>query len=196
MKKVAIGLLAVAGIALAVPAHAQGAWFGVGPVGVGFGTGPYAYDYGPYWGGSYAYAPGYAYGYGPALGYTYAPGYAYAYGPEYDVSYTFGPGYGYSYAPGYTYSTTFGAPAYRYSSYAYEPRQRYTRSVVRVRNSHQIASRRLAYRRAPISGEAYQAQASVATGPRKSSTRSPYCDMAKSQRNPVSWNAYYHCLNR
>ncbi len=56
MKKVAIGLLAVAGIALAVPAHAQGAWFGIGPVGVGFGTGPYAYDYGPYWGGSYAYA--------------------------------------------------------------------------------------------------------------------------------------------
>jgi hypothetical protein len=24
--------------------------------------------------------------------------------------------------------------------------------------------------------------------------KSAYCDMAKSQRNPVSWNAHYHCL--
>lgn len=25
-------------------------------------------------------------------------------------------------------------------------------------------------------------------------TKSPYCDMAKSQKNLVAWNAYYHCL--
>jgi hypothetical protein len=25
--------------------------------------------------------------------------------------------------------------------------------------------------------------------------RSAYCDMAKSQRNPVSWNTYYNCLS-
>jgi len=24
--------------------------------------------------------------------------------------------------------------------------------------------------------------------------KSPYCKMANSQRNPVAWNAYYHCL--
>lgn len=24
--------------------------------------------------------------------------------------------------------------------------------------------------------------------------KSPYCDMAKSQKNLVAWNAYYHCL--
>jgi hypothetical protein len=184
MKKVAIGLLAATGIALAIPAHAQGVWFGAGPVGVDFGTGPYTYDYAPYWGGSYA----------PA--YTYVPGYSYTYGPDYDLSYTYGPGYGYSYAPEYTYSTKVGVPSYRYSSYAYEPRQSSSRSVVRVRNSHQIASRRLAHRPETISGQAYRAQASVATGTQRPTTRSPYCDMAKSQRNPVSWNAYYHCLNR
>jgi hypothetical protein len=27
-------------------------------------------------------------------------------------------------------------------------------------------------------------------------TRSAYCDMAKSQRNPVSWNAYYNCVEK
>lgn len=25
-------------------------------------------------------------------------------------------------------------------------------------------------------------------------SKSPYCDMAKSQKNLVAWNAYYHCL--
>jgi hypothetical protein len=25
--------------------------------------------------------------------------------------------------------------------------------------------------------------------------KSPYCKMANSQRNPVAWNAYYHCLD-
>ncbi len=24
--------------------------------------------------------------------------------------------------------------------------------------------------------------------------KDPMCNMAKSQKNPVSWNAYYHCL--
>ena len=26
--------------------------------------------------------------------------------------------------------------------------------------------------------------------------RSEYCDMAKSQRNPVAWNTYYNCLEK
>lgn len=25
--------------------------------------------------------------------------------------------------------------------------------------------------------------------------KSEYCNMAKSQRNPVAWNAHYHCLD-
>jgi hypothetical protein len=222
MRKVAVGLLAAAGIALAVPAHAQGVWFGAGPVGIGFGTGPSAYDYSPYWAGSYTYEPGYVY----APGYTYAPGVARAYGPAYDVSYAYGPDYGYSYAPGAAYTNAYAVPAYSYSSYAYEPE--YNSSQRRVE------TRRLAYRSARPS--AYQAQASVygtakdpmcklaksqrnpvswnayyhclgtqpkaaqaraqAPAPRTSSARSPYCDMAKSQRNPVSWNAYYHCVSR
>jgi hypothetical protein len=28
------------------------------------------------------------------------------------------------------------------------------------------------------------------------STKNPYCNMAKGQKNLVGWNAYYHCLNR
>jgi hypothetical protein len=27
-------------------------------------------------------------------------------------------------------------------------------------------------------------------------TKSEYCDLAKSQRNPVGWNTYYNCLQR
>jgi hypothetical protein len=30
----------------------------------------------------------------------------------------------------------------------------------------------------------------------KAPTTSAYCDMAKSQRNPVSWNAQYSCLDK
>lgn len=48
MRKLTIGLLAAAGVALtaaAVPANAQGVWVGAGPVGVGVGVGP-----GPGWG--------------------------------------------------------------------------------------------------------------------------------------------------
>jgi hypothetical protein len=153
MRKVAVGLLAAACIALAVPAHAQGFWFGVGPVGVGFGTGPYAYDYGPYRGGSYTYAPGYAYGYGYAPGYTYAP--------TYPVDYGGGPPYEYSYPPEYAYGTTYAAPAYVPSPYSYEPGYGYGRSFVGVRTSHPVASRHLEYRSARISGEAYRAQASA-----------------------------------
>ena len=26
--------------------------------------------------------------------------------------------------------------------------------------------------------------------------KSEFCKMANSQRNPVAWNAYYHCLSR
>jgi hypothetical protein len=61
MRKLAIGLLAATGIALAVPANAEGVWIGAGPVGVGVGIGPYAHDDG------YVYAPGPVYrdyGYG------------------------------------------------------------------------------------------------------------------------------------
>jgi len=55
MKKLAIGLLAAAGIALSVPASAQGVWVGAG-VGVGPGYGHYGPGY-----RSYAYDDGYAY---------------------------------------------------------------------------------------------------------------------------------------
>ena len=49
MKKLAIGLLAAAGIAMSVPASAQGVWVGAGPVGVGIGAGPgWGYDRGYY----------------------------------------------------------------------------------------------------------------------------------------------------
>jgi len=61
-RKLAIGILAAAGIAatlMAVPANAQGVWVGAGPVGVGVGVGPswgyYDHDYyGPAY-RSYAY---------------------------------------------------------------------------------------------------------------------------------------------
>ncbi len=57
MKKLAIGLIAAAGIAMSVPASAQGVWVGAGPVGVGVGVGPgYGYDRGYYGRG---YGPGY-----------------------------------------------------------------------------------------------------------------------------------------
>lgn len=54
MRKLAIGILAAAGVALSVPANAQGVWVGAGPVGVGVGVGPT-------WGGYYDgyYSPGY-----------------------------------------------------------------------------------------------------------------------------------------
>ena len=67
MRKLAIGILAAAGVALSVPASAQGVWIGAGPVGVGVGvgTGYYGgyydgYDYGPRY-RSYAYDDGYTY---------------------------------------------------------------------------------------------------------------------------------------
>jgi hypothetical protein len=63
MKKLAIVLLAAAGVALAVPASAQGVWVGAGPVGVGVGVGPgwgYYDGYGPRY-RSYAYDDGYSY---------------------------------------------------------------------------------------------------------------------------------------
>ena len=69
MRKLAIGILAAAGVAataMMTPASAQGFWVGAGPVGVGVGVGPgwgYADDgyYGPGY-RSYAYDNGdYAY---------------------------------------------------------------------------------------------------------------------------------------
>ena len=65
MRKLAIGLLAAAGVALSLPANAQGVWVGAGPVGVGVGVGPgYGYSDGYYGPGyrSYAYDDGYYYG--------------------------------------------------------------------------------------------------------------------------------------
>jgi hypothetical protein len=59
MKKLSIALLAAAGVALAVPASAQGVWVGAGPVGVGVGPGWGYYD-GPRY-RSYAYDDGYSY---------------------------------------------------------------------------------------------------------------------------------------
>ena len=58
MKKLAIGLLAAAGIAMSVPANAQGVWVGAGPVGVGVGVGPGwgYYDRGYYGPGYRSYA--------------------------------------------------------------------------------------------------------------------------------------------
>ena len=66
MRTLAIGILAAAGVALSVPASAQGVWIGAGPVGVGVGVGPGyygyydGYDYGPRY-RSYAYDDGYTY---------------------------------------------------------------------------------------------------------------------------------------
>ena len=68
MRKLAIGLLAATGIALAGSASAEGFYFGAGPggVGVGVGVGPgyYGHRYGYYDDGYGAYAydggPGYA----------------------------------------------------------------------------------------------------------------------------------------
>jgi outer membrane scaffolding protein for murein synthesis (MipA/OmpV family) len=50
-RKLAIGILAAAGIAAAAPVSAQGVWVGAGPVGVGVGVGPVYngyYDHGYY----------------------------------------------------------------------------------------------------------------------------------------------------
>ncbi len=61
MKKLIIGALALAGVALSMPANAQGVYIGAGPVGVGVGVGP-GYGYG----GGYGYDRGYYdHGYGP-----------------------------------------------------------------------------------------------------------------------------------
>ena len=45
-------------------------------------------------------------------------------------------------------------------------------------------------RQAPREGRRLYAQA------RLGSEKSPYCNMAKTQKNLVSWNAEYHCLSR
>ena len=71
MRKLAIGLLAATGIALAAaPASAQGVYFGAGPggVGVGVGVGPGYHGHG-YYHDDYRRGPGYR-------SYAYEPGYA------------------------------------------------------------------------------------------------------------------------
>ena len=40
------------------------------------------------------------------------------------------------------------------------------------------------------------ASESVAAQAKRAQAKSPYCDMAKSQRDPVSWNARYGCLDK
>lgn len=37
---------------------------------------------------------------------------------------------------------------------------------------------------------------SVVIQSKAAQTKSPYCDMAKSQRDPISWNARYNCLDK
>lgn len=71
MKKIAIGLIAAAGVALATPALAEGFYFGAGPGGVGIGVGGPGY-----------YDGGYYHGYGPRYGYR-----------DYDGTYAYDPGY-------------------------------------------------------------------------------------------------------
>jgi hypothetical protein len=87
MRKLAVGLLAAGGVAIAAPAHAQGFWLGVGPFGFGVGAAPYAYSHGPYWGGPYAYeAPvSTEYGYLAPAPEDFAPAYTYA-APAYETS--------------------------------------------------------------------------------------------------------------
>jgi hypothetical protein len=209
MRKLAITLLAASGVALAAPAHAQGFWFGIGPFGFGIGAAPYAYSYEPYWGGPYAYEA-------PLTTEYVAPAYTYA-APAYETSYAYVPDYTYAYEPTYTSRTTYRytSPRYAYLSYAYQPAYSYRRSVRRVYEptwnralSYAQASRtrRISYHtrrhiaRVVPTSEAYRAQASVPMTPmantQKTNTRSPYCNLAKQERNPVSWNAYYHCLSR
>src|SRR5687767_2058703 len=86
MRKVVIGLLATAGIALATPALAQGIFIGPGGFGIGIGVG-HGY-HGGYYGG---YAP--AYEYGPRGYGGYAPGYEYGPGYGHERSYAYSPGY-------------------------------------------------------------------------------------------------------
>jgi hypothetical protein len=137
MRKLAIGLLAAASVMVAVPAHAQGFWFGAPGFGIGVGAG---YDSGPYysdayWGpgrggrvySSYGYAPAYSeydnygydnYGYAPGYGYEarygynepYSePGYALTYEPSYDRRYVRSTGYSRSYVDGYASTRSYRA---------------------------------------------------------------------------------------
>src|SRR5215204_893865 len=142
MRKLALGLLAAASVMVAVPAHAQGFWFGAPgfaiAIGTGYNSGPYYSDayWGPGWGGraysSYGYAPAYSgydnYAYAPGYGYevsygynepsfTYSePGYALAYEPTYERRYVRSTRYSRSYAPVYASTRSYGtgyAPSYR-----------------------------------------------------------------------------------
>jgi hypothetical protein len=156
------GLLLAAGLAIAAPAHAQGVWFGAGPVGVGVGVGSYAYDYapGPYWGAAAYPAPTYNpyFVYGSPAAYSNGPGWSYA-APVYEASYAYLPGY--SYAPEYTYRTSYAvAPATTYSrSFAYVPQRAYSRTVYRSSHRTRVVMLRSRYRH--VRSEALAAEASV-----------------------------------
>jgi hypothetical protein len=207
MRKLAVALLAAGSAAFAAPAHAQDFWFGIGPFGFGVGPAPYAYSYDPYWGALYAYE-------GPVTTEYVAPAYAYA-APVYESTYAYVPEYSYEYAPAYSYATRYPytTPRYSYSTYAYQPEYSYRRSVTRVYEPRhhyglrytQASNTKYIRYHAPhhvarLTGEAYRAQASAHFTPvlhnQNASARSAYCKMAKQERNPVSWNAYYHCLTR
>jgi hypothetical protein len=73
MRKLTIGILAAAGVALSAPAMAQGVWVGAGPVGVGVGVGPgYGYYDRGYYGDRAYYGPGYrSYAYDQGYGYRH-----------------------------------------------------------------------------------------------------------------------------
>lgn len=66
MKKLAIGILALAGVMISVPANAQVSFsFGTGGPGYGYYGGPrYGYDAPRYYDPAPYYRPRYAYGYG------------------------------------------------------------------------------------------------------------------------------------
>jgi hypothetical protein len=56
------------------------------------------------------------------------------------------------------------------------------------------AQARPAVREAPPPGYAYGRP--TFRPARREEARNPYCNLAKGQKNLVSWNAYYGCLNR
>lgn len=129
MRKLAIGLLAASGIALAAPANAQGFWAGGPGFSVGVGFGP-SYGYGgyygdPYWGGGpYASVGWNSWDHGWNNGWN-RRGYRY-----YD-DYAYGPSFGY----GPSVSVGFGAPAYGYG-YAQAPNAYYSERAYRNANRY------------------------------------------------------------
>jgi len=141
MRKFVLAVLAMVGVAAAVPANAQGVWFGAPGLGVGVGVGP-GYGAGP------GYAPYYAAGWGgPTWGQTWG---SYGYRPFRGYrSYGYPASYGYS---GDWYGSdvaleTYGEPttqtyAVASENYTYPRRFRY-----RTDRSYAYAPSRAGYSR-------------------------------------------------